>query len=84
MPPTNATVATVASANDGQTLSLKYKNGTQTIRVKPGTPIVTFALGDQADAKVGAKVFLGATKAPDGTLTAARMLVGKDGVTPPM
>ncbi|HEX9558590.1 MAG TPA: hypothetical protein VF991_19010 [Reyranella sp.] len=81
---TNATVATVASASDGQTLTLKYKDGTQTIKVKPGTPIVTFAPGDRADAKVGAKVFLGATKGADGSLTAARLLVGKDGLTPPM
>jgi hypothetical protein len=81
---TNATVATVASASDGQTLTLKYKDGTQTIRIKPGTPIVTFAPGDRADAKPGAKVFLGATKGADGSLTAARMLVGKGGMTPPM
>jgi hypothetical protein len=81
---TNATVATVASASDGQTLTLKYKDGTQSIRVKPGTPIVTFAPGDRADAKPGAKVFLGATKGADGSLTAARLLVGKDGLTPPM
>jgi len=81
---TNATVATVATASDGQTLTLKYKDGTQTIKVKPGTPIVTFAPGDRADAKVGAKVFLGATKGADGSLTAARLLVGKDGLTPPM
>ncbi len=81
---TNATVATVAAAPDGQTLTLKYKDGTQTIKVKPGTPIVTFAPGDRADAKVGAKVFLGATKGADGSLTAPRLLVGKDGLTPPM
>lgn len=81
---TNATVATVASAPDGQVLTLKYKDGTQTIKVKPGTPIVTFAPGDKADAKVGAKVFLGATKGADGNLTATRLLVGKDGLAPPM
>ena len=81
---TNATVATVAAAPDGQTLTLKYKDGTQTIRVKPGTPIVTFAQGSRDDAKVGAKVFFGATKGADGGLTAVRLLVGKDGLTPPM
>ena len=81
---TNATVATVAAAPDGQTLTLKYKDGTQAIKVKPGTPIVTFAPGERSDAKVGAKVFLGATKAADGSLTAGRLLVGKDGLTPPM
>ena len=81
---TNATVATVAAAGDGQTLTLKYKDGTQDIRVKPGIPVVTFAPGDRADAKVGAKVFLGAAKGADGSLTATRILVGKDGLTPPM
>lgn len=82
---TNANVATVASASDGQTLKLDYKGGgTQTIKVKPGTPIVTFQPGQQSDAKVGAKVFVGAQKAPDGSMTAARIAVGKDGLTPPM
>lgn len=81
---TNATVATVAAAGDGQTLTLKYKDGSQDIRVKPGIPIVTFAPGDRADAKVGAKAFMGAAKGADGGLTVTRILVGKDGLTPPM
>lgn len=81
---TNATVATVASGGDGQTLKLEYKDGSQTIKVKPGTPIVTFANAARTDAKVGAKVFTGAAKAADGTLTSTRLLVGKDGLTPPM
>jgi hypothetical protein len=82
---TNATVATVAAGGDGQTVKLDYKDGgTQSIKVKPGVPVVTFLPGTQADAKVGAKVFVGATKAADGTLSAARLNVGKDGLTPPM
>ena len=86
---TNATVTTVAAGSDGQTLKLDYKNkdgstGVQTIKVKPGTPVVTFLPGTQADAKVGAKVFIGASKAADGALSAARLNVGKDGLTPPM
>jgi hypothetical protein len=82
---TNATVSTVASAADGQTLRLDYKGGgTQTIKVKPGTPIVTFLPGDRSDARVGAKVFVGAARAADGTYSAGRLNVGKDGLTPPM
>jgi len=82
---TNATVATVSGVADGQTLKLDYKGGgTQTIKVKPGTPIVTFQPGKREDAKVGAKVFVGAQKAADGTLTAGRLNVGKDGMMPPM
>jgi len=82
---TNATVAKVATAPSGQTLSLTYKgDGKQTIVVKPGTPIVTFQPGTKADAKVGAKLLVTATKDTDGSLKAARLAVGKDGFTPPM
>ena len=82
---TNATVAKLASAPSGQTLTLTYKGGeTQTIVVKPGTPIVTFQPGTKADAKVGAKLLVTATKDADGSLKAARLAVGKDGLTPPM
>lgn len=82
---TNATVSTVAAGGDGQTLKLEYKDGgAKTIKVKPGTPVVTFLPGKQEDAKVGAKVFVGASKAADGSLSAGRLNVGKDGLTPPM
>lgn len=82
---TNATVATVSGVADSQTLKLDYKGGgTQTIKVKPGTPIVTFQPGKREDAKVGAKVFVGAQKAADGSMTAGRLNVGKDGMMPPM
>jgi len=82
---TNATVAKLAAAPAGQTLTLTYKGGgTQTIVVKPGTPIVTFQPGTKADAKVGAKLIVTATKEADGSLKAARLAVGKDGFTPPM
>jgi hypothetical protein len=82
---TNATVATVASVSGTDSLKVDYKGGgTQTIKVKPGTPIVTFMPGQREDAKVGGKVFVGAQKAADGSLTAGRIAVGKDGLTPPM
>jgi len=82
---TNATVAKVAAAPTGQTLTLTYKGGgTQTITVKPGTPIVTFQPGTKEDAKVGSKLLVTATKDADGNLKAPRLAVGKDGFTPPM
>jgi len=82
---TNATVSTVVASDGGQTLTLKYKgDGTQTINVKPGVPIVTFQPGQRGDAKPGARIFMGAQKAPDGSFTAMRIAVGKDGMQPPM
>jgi hypothetical protein len=81
---TNATVATVDAVSDGQKLTLNYKGGTQVINVKPNTPVVTFAPGERSDAKVGGKVLVAATRGADGSSNAARILVGKDGLTPPM
>jgi hypothetical protein len=44
----------------------------------------TYAPGDKTDLKPGAKVFIGAaTKEADGTLSAARINVGRD-AAPPM
>ena len=82
---TNANVSKAEASPDAQTLKLDYKGGgTQTVHVAKGVPVVTFAPGTAADAKVGTPVFLGAAKAADGTLSAGRILVGKNGTAPPM
>ena len=81
----NANVEQVVTAVDGPTLTVKYKDGDKKIIVPPDVPIVTFAPGDKADLKPGTKIFIGASKKlPDGTLQAARVNYGKDGLTPPM
>jgi hypothetical protein len=82
---TNAAVAESVKAVDGQTLTLKYKDGEKKFFVPADAPIVAFAPGERSDLKVGAKFFIvAATKQPDGTFQAARINVGKDGLTPPM
>src|SRR6202048_3795184 len=82
---TNANVEQVVTGVDGHTLTVKYKDGDKKIIVPPDVPIVTFAPGDRADLKPGTKIFIGASKKlPDGTLQAARVNYGKDGLTPPM
>ena len=87
---TNATVAQLeaapASTPGGYKLLLKYKDGEKTVIVPPGTPVVTFkpGNGDQAALVVpGAKVVVTA-QVKDGKPTAVRMLVGRNGFTPPM
>jgi hypothetical protein len=47
-------------------------------------PVVTFEPGDSSELKAGAHVIIFATKAADGSLSADRVNVGKDGLTPPM
>jgi hypothetical protein len=64
---------------------MKYKEGEKKISVPTNAAIVQFVNGDKADLKPGAKVFIGAfTKLPDGSLEAAGINVGKNGVTAPM
>jgi hypothetical protein len=81
---TNATVAEVVGLDKGRRMTLKYKGGEKVIVVPEGVPIVTFEPGDRAMLKPGAHVLFGATTQPDGSLTATRVNVGKDGLVPPM
>ena len=81
---TNANVAAVVSGTNGRELSLTYKGGTAKLVIPPDAPIVTFVPATRADLKPGMKVFLAATKAADGALSAARVTVEKDGVAPPI
>ncbi len=82
---TNANVEEAVTGVDGQTLTLKYKTGEKKIVVTPQTAIVTYNPGDKADLKPGTKIFIAvAKKQPDGTLQAARINYGKDGIAPPM
>jgi hypothetical protein len=82
---TNATVAQMVKAVDGDVITLKYKDGEKKIVVTPQTEIVTYVPGSKDELKPGAKIFIaGAAKKDDGTLEAASISVGRDGVTPPM
>ncbi len=81
---TNANIDEVVTAVDGQTLTLKYKNGEKKVFVAADTPIVAYVRGDNRDLKPGAKVFIAAVKQPDGSLQGRAWRVGRDGVTPPM
>jgi len=81
---TNATIESEVSGTDGRTLTVVAKGETLTMVVPPDVPVVTFEPGTPAMLTPGAQVFIGATKGEDGLLRAARVNVGKDGLTPPM
>ena len=81
---TNATVAASVDGNDGRELTLTYKGGQQRILVPQGIPIVTFVPADKSLLAPGAQVFVPAQLGADGSMSAARVLVGKDGIKPPM
>lgn len=81
---TNATIESEVTGTDGRELTVVAKGEKLKVMVPPNAPIVTFVPGDVAMLTPGAKVFIGAQKAADGTLSAARVNAGKDGMTPPM
>ena len=81
---TNATVAGVAAAPQGQVLKVAYKGQEAEITVPPDIPIVAFVPGDMSLVKPGAAVFIFGRRNPDGSVSATRATLEKDGVKPPM
>jgi hypothetical protein len=82
---TNAAVTESVARTEGNTLVLKYKDGEKTIVVPADTPIVRAVPAEKSELKAGAKIFVfAAVKNADGTLTAQRVTVGLNGLTPPM
>jgi len=80
---TNGTVNTTAAGVDGQTLTVKYKDGEQKITVSPDATIRAYVVGDKTELKPGAHIaIVRADKAADGTLSTGRVNVGRDGVVP--
>ena len=81
---TNAAVDTTVAGVDGQTVTVKYKDGEKKVIVPPTTPIVAYAQGDKSEVKPGAQIIIFAAQPqPDGSLLAPAINVGRD-VTPPM
>lgn len=81
---TNATVLNAVKDVDGRTLTLVYKGGEKTISVAEGVPIVTFAPATEADLKPGAAVFIPAERSSDGAIASKFVVVGANGIAPPM
>ncbi len=82
---TNAAVAETVSSVDGPVMTLRFPAGEQKIVVAADTPIVTFAPATRTDIKAGEGIIIfGAEKLADGSLQTGRLLVGMNGVRPPM
>lgn len=80
---TNATVAELSRAAHGRIVKLRYKDGEQIVTVPDGVPIVTLRPGDRSMIVPGARVFIVA-EPEQNKLMVRRLMVGRDGLTPPM
>jgi hypothetical protein len=82
---TNGNISAAVDGVDGPKLTVTYKGGEKTIIVDKATPVVELAPGSAGDVKAGAGVIVFASeKGADGTYEAGRLIVGRDGVKPPM
>ena len=68
----------------GGTMTLTYAGGEAVLDVPPDVPIVRFVAGARSMLAPGAHVVVAAALATDGTLKADEVIVGIDGVVPPM
>ncbi len=80
---TNATVADAVKGVDGRTVTVTYHGKEKKITIPDGTPVVTIAAATKEDLVPGAVVFITAEKAATGPI-AHQVVVGKNGVVPPM
>lgn len=81
---TNATVSNAVKEVDGHEITVKVNGKDKKISVADGTTVVTLAPATAADLKPGAVVFAPTTRGADGTLTAGFVIVGANGIVPPM
>jgi hypothetical protein len=81
---TNATVADAVKGVNDRTVTVSYHGKEKKIAIPEGTPVVTFAPATQADLKSGAVVFITGEQGAGGAITAQRVVVGANGVAPPM
>ncbi len=81
---TNANIESAVADVSGQKLVLKYKDGEKTFTVPADVAVVMFAPATKADLKPNEKIFSAAKKQADGTFEAQFIVVGHNGVNPPM
>lgn len=76
---TNAYLGTIAAGKDGETLTVKYKDGEKKIIVTPQTVIAAVAPGNKDELKAGTPIIIMASdKQADGSVLAKTIYVGRN------
>ena len=80
---TNGTVGSLVGTK-GRTMTITYKGGEKQVVVPDDVPVVTYIPADASVLAAGEHVLINGSRAADGTVTAASVSVGKNGLVPPM
>jgi len=81
---TGGVVAKAAAGPKGQELDITYPGGTRHVTAPKTVPVVRMGPGDRTMIKPGARVFILASKKPDGVLIINMLVTGVNGAAPPM
>jgi hypothetical protein len=81
---TNGDVNARVERVDGPQIVVAYNGGEQTIAIDKSTPIVAIEPGGPGDLMVGAAIVARGGAGEGGSYEASRIVVGVNGVTPPM
>ena len=81
---TNATVAAVTGSAQERRMTLRYSGGEQVVTIPKDTPIVMVGTGDGSMLVAGAHVIVSGVREGDGSMLVDRILVGRDGLIPPL
>jgi hypothetical protein len=81
---TEAAVPYAVTYVDGRTLTVSYHGREAKIAIADDTPVVSFAPAIRAEVTAGAPVFVPAERGSDGALASSFVVVGANGVVPPM
>ncbi|MEO8164007.1 MAG: hypothetical protein ABI619_01295 [Betaproteobacteria bacterium] len=80
---TNATVSDLARVSEGRMLTLRYNGGEKAVIVPNGVPVVTLGPGNPSLLVPGARLFIVA-ESDENQFIVRRLLVGRNGLQPPM
>ncbi len=79
----NANVEQAVTGVDGQTLSVKYKDGEKKLLVTPETVVVTYEMGKKEEVQPGTKIFVALRKSSRTVqVQAPRITYGRNGQAP--
>ena len=78
-------VEQITAAADGQTLTVKDKQGEKKLLISDSTAVIAFVPGDMSELKPGTALsVVDAKRLPEGLLQANIIIYGRDGIAPPL